>query len=444
MIQEFLSNPRAFNKPIVPNGESHTVEEFVDRCVIQSGARPAEEAIRHWHELLSSYSEREDAILLSRLYENEKERIAGEVVYHTRRGALTVMADGFSYAFCSNFFARVIYSMALANVLPCVDEFAHDMTSLAMRIGHGWGMTTAVDRLLAAYPLKPYSRKFYLDGWYLAHIHAIDDEVYEGHEMVDVRSVYALGQESDWNQGRVCGQNVPVRRLDYYLNERQKAYARAQFLRFLDPLNYFLVPRDRQISYDPRQADCIGSEQNVVCYMKKFVARANPEVYADFRRRALISVNEIPLDDIETLGAECLNAVFRSYDLGAVGAAHHFRRRSNLTNEDGNVDLKISRWARDHGLMSHKIIRAFLKEEHNGHASKVRIEDRCSNRACYPDTYVEKFKGNWGSLKRAGGHQNGQIFIQNADDVVVNEMFRDAISMYRDEFLRDYVENAQF
>ena len=107
-IEDFLSSNNKFSFPLVPTGKSNTVEDFYKDCI--SLVLPKNvKTIIEWHNLLRKYIYDPEAILLSRLYESRK--ING--IWDTRRGMLTRMQDGFSFAFASieKLFAFEEYSL---------------------------------------------------------------------------------------------------------------------------------------------------------------------------------------------------------------------------------------------------------------------------------------------------------------------------------------------
>ena len=90
-------------------------------------AQPDSSIIEEWHDLLVRYATDPESVKLSRLYERtsngtEKVYINGiekkKPIWNTRRGMQTVMQDGYTYAFASNYFARLIFSMAYAGFVP--------------------------------------------------------------------------------------------------------------------------------------------------------------------------------------------------------------------------------------------------------------------------------------------------------------------------------------
>lgn len=292
-IEEFLSNDNIFNFPTVPTGSSSTASEFF-RKAIKTPQKT--ETIRKWHRLLTRYMNDPEAIILSRLYESNQ--LNG--VWNNRRGMLTRMSDGFSYACASNDFARVIFTMAYCNFVPEYRDFKKMMTERKFSLSSCRGLTT-VEREHAAFRIKQYHTRFYTQGWYLAHIMAFKRDEYSGYPGIDLRDIITLGTKNQWrNNG-----DYYVRELPGTLSEDQKKIAKAQFLRFVDPINYFLVPGRFNCSVGN-----IGEKDEIVNFMRKKYFDDFGEVYKDFMKKALVGQNLIPSQSIALLGRQQISVSF--------------------------------------------------------------------------------------------------------------------------------------
>ena len=118
-IYEFLHDSKNLKIYNVPTRHSTTPEELYENCIpinfqklIKSDPAIITSIIK-WYKLLVRYIERPGAVLMSRLYEHEGEK--GE--WNTRRGCLTI-SNNYRYAFASNHFARIIYTMAINKFVP--------------------------------------------------------------------------------------------------------------------------------------------------------------------------------------------------------------------------------------------------------------------------------------------------------------------------------------
>ena len=292
-IEEFLSNENRFSFPVVPTGSSSTVGEFFRKAIITPQNT---ETIRKWHHLLTRYANDPDAIILSRLYES----VGSRGNWHNRRGMLTKMADGFLYACASNHFARVIFTMAYYNFVPKYSDFKEMLTGRKFSLSSNEGLTS-VEKSHAAFEVRKYHDRFYTQGWYLAHIIAFKRDEYFGYPGIDIKDIITLGTESQWkNKG-----DYYVRELPDTLSADQKKIAKAQFLRFVDPINYFLVPGRYNSSIGN-----IGEKDEIVSFMRKKYFDTFGDDYKDFMKNALVGADLIPQQSIESIGRQQISVSF--------------------------------------------------------------------------------------------------------------------------------------
>lgn len=287
MIDDFLTNDLPRDFPQVPKVTCGTVRDFFDGCVCR--ALPDATVIVAWHELLLQYADDPDAVFLSRLYEHQK---LPDGRWDTRRCALTIMADGFSYAFASNYFARVIYTMAWCGFVPDYDDFKSWLVGRDAKLGYF--MSTDVERVIAAYPLGHYATHYYTPGWYLAHNVAVNGDDYAGAEDLNIKDILTIGDRTDWRREG----EMMVRRENKTLDLGAKSLARAHFLRFLDPINYFLVPSRKHA----RPHGLVGEDARVVNYMRKYAEQAYGDSLLSFYQNALVPRPMCGGDDLNTLG----------------------------------------------------------------------------------------------------------------------------------------------
>lgn len=290
VIEEFFRSPREFSPPQLPSGRASTIEEFYQKCILVGTPESMRESVVYWHNLLTEYIRSDDAILPIRLYENLGPRSDYEGISNgTRRRALTIHDDNFAYVFASNSFARSLFSMVIAGLKPSVRELNDRMKRFASCLGFHWGTKSLDEPRIAAYPIK-YKRKFYLDGWYLAHISGVGDTPYNGCGDIDIEmDVFPKGRVSDWRPGVVFGvRDKPLRSLKNNLSVRQKNLARAACLRFIDPLNYFLVPSQKNERHKPPLSRLVGEDRAIVHYMHCKRFEEYGEVYRDFCSQALV------------------------------------------------------------------------------------------------------------------------------------------------------------
>lgn len=295
LITDFLTKTK-IQFPNVPTGKAETITELYEDC-IKPVLPNNKETIIKWHNLLVKYANDPNAILISRLYENRKEN----GVWDTRRGMLTTMQDNFSYAFATNFFPRIIYTMAYYDYVPEYEDFKKMFTDRKFSLFSFMGKTS-VEKKYAAFQTEPYKPQFYTQNWYLAHIVAVNDEPFYQYESYNINNILPPGNLRDWN---TTSDGYYLRFLNYTLNNDEKTIARAHFLRFIDPINYFLVPNSKHISVNK-----IGENPNLIAFMKKRQLEIYHDLYLDFLTNALSDSSSISFKTTAEIGTTHISNLF--------------------------------------------------------------------------------------------------------------------------------------
>lgn len=265
-IEQFLRKFAFKAIPAVPTDSATTPEELYDKCISLTcpNNQTVTDAIIGWHKLLTRYVNKEGAILLSRLYESTKDSTGD---WNNRRNSLTI-SENYSYAFCSNHFPRLILIMALNGFVPDDDDFWNMMvTERKFYLSSLFGMAP-IERRISGFETKPYNARCYALGWYLAHIVSVVDMPYRGCSSLDIKNIFALGEEKDWKYDTALG--CIARRNSETLDENEKKMAVAHFLRLVDPINYFLVPNQTNVVYkkvNKSDKTPLGENNFVVQYM---------------------------------------------------------------------------------------------------------------------------------------------------------------------------------
>ena len=313
-LNDFFSATRE-KFPKVPNGESRSIAEFFSKC--NGMVWLPTHKVAEWHRMLTSYSDpNKNNRLLVRLYEGVKNRTNNSL--ETRRGAITRMSDGYEYVFTSNYFARVIYSMIYWGCdVPNEEDFADMIYNRRVCISFPLHVNPG-EQEISAYPSRvpsaEYSTKgFYTPDWYLAHIadvNNVKNVPYRGREGIRPCDLITPGTYDDWRYF----DGMVIRKEDRKFTQGEKSLIRAHFLRFLDPINYFLVPRSKQESHEG--GNKLGEIPNVVAYAKwKMITeldKISPEIYDDFCDKALIPKEKARSSDIEQTGRVQLYVRFAS------------------------------------------------------------------------------------------------------------------------------------
>lgn len=290
-INDYYSNYK-FNKkyPVkLCSGTSTTIDDFYKNCIAQN-LLPAKNVLV-WHKMLMDYADRPDAIFWIRYYESGS-KASGR--WNNRRACVTRFKDGFSYVFVSNFDAHEILNMIRLGVDPDIDEFAKLMSSFQYPMHYDPGKSCE-ESDINAYPNigTPRGGVLTFEHWYLAHINDIKSEFVRDdgtYRAIDISSlegthIYPRGDLSEWKLDVASGRMI--RELPYSLTPEEKKLVKAHFLRFVDPLNYYVTPGPKceSNSVCPRIGE-YGVLNNFIC--NKFESLYGSSNMDKFRKEALI------------------------------------------------------------------------------------------------------------------------------------------------------------
>ena len=311
-IEQYFDNYKARKYGVtLPNGEAGTVEEFYEKCL--KDTMLDKQVVLAWHNMLVEYTNRDDAIFMIRRYENGSKK-SGR--WNTRRSSLTRFKDGFSYVFTSNFEAHEIFNMASKGIAPTVDEFAEMMNERRYRMHYDNGKSKSCEEFdISAYPNIGSVRGGVLSesDWYLAHIFGVNMEYvnenskYEKINKKEVEIIFPRGELNDWDNS----EGFSARHLQYNLNDYQKKIVKAAFLRFVDPINYFLTPsRSNYIEQSGRYNQTnIGENPDLIEFIKrKYINIFGESVYKDYLE-LILAKND---DDYTDSGKKTLSVRFGS------------------------------------------------------------------------------------------------------------------------------------
>lgn len=255
---------------------SDTISNFYDDSI--KGLLLVKDSVLAWHKMLMEYVERGDAILWIRRFEKGEDKKAN--IYRNRRACLTRFADGFSYVFVGNNDAQEIFNMVSKGVVPNCDEFLAMMKNFTFPLSYysgGKSSKVCEESLIAAYPRSTrtsFNGVVSGAGWYFAHIHSAMDSSFlmpdgtiKTLSAAEKNHIFPKGEVSDWQVDPSTGKHI--RRLDYSLTAEEKAIVKADFLRFVDPLNYFLTPAKKHETHDPiAGSKDIGEYENLIRYVE--------------------------------------------------------------------------------------------------------------------------------------------------------------------------------
>lgn len=256
-----------------------TLGEFYDDFV--APRLPDPEVVLQWHEVIKYYSEQKNVIFPIR---------AGNTKGHLRRGWLVNVNNHFSYMFTDNDLAVYIYKMALDGFCPDKDEFVEYMTEFKDVSDIGWlntkktGIPAEIDKV------RGISRKFMqmparfnkaggpgidsteteknayincgpapsccLGKYNYKHAHIIDvaGRAYEipGRSgLIEWKNIKSslLGDVKDYCWDPVKCNYIWERTISPAEEAELRVLFKAHLFRFLNPLNHFLAPLDKQNRY---------------------------------------------------------------------------------------------------------------------------------------------------------------------------------------------------
>lgn len=340
---------------------SATIADFYNDFVEERLPDPA--IVIEWHNLLVKYAAREDAIFPIR---------AGNVSQKLRRGWLVKADDGFSYMFTDNDLAAYIYKMALDGFCPDEDEFYKFMTEFVApdkiewltiinqnprkrskaTINNAIDKATNKERHFLRMPIhfnriggpgvdkSEDEKNAYINttpaptcclgkyNYKHAHLIGVGDASYEipVHGIMttflfeDIKSVL-LGDDSDYQWDDMISNYVWNRKIADYSGSIDFAIVeemiKAQFFRFLDPLNHFLAPMAEQnkfTKFNSYPALDIAEYSNLLRYIIARKSQTFGVAFLEFKRR-VSAPDVLFLADYCIVGQETVDVVYHEKSL---------------------------------------------------------------------------------------------------------------------------------
>lgn len=206
-----------------------------------------------WHEMLVEYGKNDNNIFWVRQYES-----GGQNSNDNRRASLVEFDDGFKILYVSNFDAQEILNMAIVGVTPNLKEFEDLMNNHEYYFHYSSG---CVEKRTNSYPHQLNARSLGVltqANYYLAHIRSVNDHpYYVNGTLYDTKAkqnkklhddLYPKGNVDDYK--KYATSSHKVYKAPYKLTNDEKSIIRAHFLRFVDPLNYFPVPGEKNHVYE--------------------------------------------------------------------------------------------------------------------------------------------------------------------------------------------------
>ena len=227
------------NKPTIAPlsmGYSATISDFYNDFITPHMFKP--DTVLAIHRALIEYVKKPNAVFAIRSYFSAPKH----ELYHTlRRGWLTRTTSGYSFFYTDNFYAAYYAKFAHDDFIFSADELLD--THLQRQFPSRFGLWTSEEKEKCAIPAGK-NPGFNIAGYKLAHIFATaEDEYYHNGKKYSLKEIvnkyFDRGERDDYqpNDDGICIRNnfdTPAVAKDFLI---------AQFLRFVDPLNYIILPK---------------------------------------------------------------------------------------------------------------------------------------------------------------------------------------------------------
>lgn len=402
--------------PIKPLGSGfcETLQNFWDSFIFPR--LPEKNIMLAWNKILMEYVQLPNAMFALRFYNTAASKDYWDTL---RRCALTKTNNGYSFFYTDNFHAAYYCKMAVDGYISSTAEILNAYNNLEFPAR--FGSITENEKSLMALPNK-YSPYINNAGYKIAHIHAVGKNYFfngQDFSLSDiVQKYFPGGERTDWQFDKNF--NAPVRFLE--TSPEAKKFLVAEFLRFVHPFNYFLVPNTRANKHGSSTV-CgdIAEYPPLLEFVKNKFSELYGSAYQEFLDAIMIDTNS---PCIEIAGNKKINL---SYELNIIpskekDAPVKIRNTSNNTENFAKAINRIPRWAKHPEQINYKIIRAYLKASANKNwASLAEMQNICVNDFKIP---VKSFRNNFSSMLTDAGNSHGKVFERNGDTVTIWENVR--------------------
>lgn len=302
------------------NSPVETIEDFWNDFIEKRLLDP--ELVLLFNEELYKYIDKPGAVFAIRAYSGtdseKKQKQNNETNF--RRGYYTETNDDYSFFYTDNSFAYYFFRMAYDGLYPSAEELYDCMTNhefyYKYRI-HGDYEKGRESEYATIFPIgtrDPEVIKYYK----LAHIYD-QGKKYNFYGSVENREYFCdkyfpRGTLNDWKQ---TTNNQYIRFLNIPDVDKQKAkeWIKAQFLRFISPMNYFLAPKGQGLFnlYWPTETTIsidVGEDSNLLSYVQQRMHKIYKNDYDKFRNKIFIDQDTINED-----GTKKINIIYSSISL---------------------------------------------------------------------------------------------------------------------------------
>lgn len=264
--------------PILSAGTCNTLAEIWNKRI--SPLMPAKEIVLKWHSVLMEYVEKPDAMFAIRGFNSAR----NSNDYHVlRRGFLTRTNNDYSFFYTDNFHAAYYLKLAMDGIVPSVDELLR--TYNKRQFPSRFGPDTSSERELSAIP-GGKDPGIQSAGFKLAHIFNVGkDYFFDGRILSLTKDIlqayFPRGERGDWHMVSDATGQYHVR--DLKVPQYARSFLVAEFLRFVHPFNYFLVPKSSLSSVD------VSENQDLISFVRSKLKELYGAAYEEFLSRIMVS-----------------------------------------------------------------------------------------------------------------------------------------------------------
>jgi len=272
-----IASLKNYEFPRIELGQASDIKEFFRQIVMPQFANV--NAIKQQHKALLEYINSDQPTFFIRAHGSQKPANYGLL----RRGFLTRYNNDVEYAFCDNTFAMMFASIKLSGItIP--SEALHDYFQKRSVIC-GFSQTSSEKELAIFRREHAYYSNLNTNGWYLAHINSVG-ECYADMKFSAERDYsFPRGERQEWDNEK------KIRDIGRAPSEKELSLLKAHFVRFIHPLNNFLVPKRSRIKYN--RGTQIGEEAELISYVSQYIQNVFPDEYSEMK--SLIFKEDLPL-----------------------------------------------------------------------------------------------------------------------------------------------------
>ncbi len=266
------------------SGKAANIEDFFEQLIKPQFEN--KEQIKKIHKALLKYIELPDTPLFLRLYGS----FSKDNYDLLRRGFLTQFPDSSKMVFCDNTFSMLFSGLKISG--HAVDENELNKYLNQNKVICSFGQTSKEKELSYYYSKGAIRVNLNTKGYYLAHMKPV------GYGYTDLcarnlREHFPNPDRKEWDS------NSKIRLAKNNLSPDQKKLLKAHFIRFVHPLNSFLVPKKNHLTYNGIN---IGEELEAIKYVKAYLEKEFPLEYKEFEALSLgheFEATNLTIENIE-------------------------------------------------------------------------------------------------------------------------------------------------